>query len=804
MDSVECTIVERRENGSLEVAFDTSDEPATIGKKKVHPLQREDKARLQPGARLRVTLGKDGAVSAIETIVDDASAEVAAQAEQHKQQRQDHQAQRKQHRQTATAVTQAVGVEQTPERAPEQRTANPYTFLPFAKPAPTARERRPRHRTAPWPDEDESLLSGSVTVELALRSPLCVFGAAEWEDAQHRWDNSARAFRREAADTSNDQRHRRVRAARDRHGQPVVPGSTLKGLMRSWLEVITSSWRLIDESPVAWREISLEPTRPAKIKIRDADGKPVKDLFKRWNAKSKKLSSGITVELEPLTMWTPPASQEVEGFQASQRALTAHWDVPSDGALHDGQPVRSRDGRRQGRLKAAAAMGGRQNPGDASLHVLLEPEHERSAIAVEPEIVERWCLAHEITAESNSRRHEFDKPASARVHHEHGARVQEVTRPKTDVLGDGMLVWYREHRSRRVGWFGRIRNGRWAERAPMLARTPPGHGATSEGTLDVARLLFGTADEGQPQSRPADPDADAASGQADSWAGRIRVGAARWTSQGGEPHYEWLTLKALSSPKLQSAGMYLRADDRRALTWGRDRARRDADETAGQDPPKGEIAGTKVYWHTPPSPNASLASRVKTEQTEIQGVTEAVKTTQNATVEALTTSEGVLRFEVNFEDLRRDELGALLLACSLQFDAQHDGERGWKLGIGKPLGLGSVANRVVGLRLLDLDQRYHEPVEPFAGGHQDPDDHSLIEELQQEARQAYLAHTRRDFVETLEAAARLDSVWAHPVAYPRMKPDFQQTRTPEGLSKQWPGALEVLDGIYHPDDRKRA
>jgi hypothetical protein len=368
--STECRIVARHANGSLDVVLDgTEEQRVRIGRRKVAPLQREDKQRLVAGARLRVTLSRDGAVTAIEEIVADAAFEIAEKAEHEKIERQ----QRRQNRQRARTVERAV----TTERAGGERVANPYTFLPFAKPAPATRERTPRHRTAPWGDgSEDELLSGSFTVELAVRSPLCVFGDSRKQAAEHQWQRRPRGFRRlspeEQQAEENRAAHRVVWSARDGDGRPTIPGSSLKGALRSWLEVITSSQRLIDERPVSWREISLEPAYPAQISIKDANGKPVKDLLgTHWDQKDQRLDPSVTVKLEPLTQWQPPKPDDVKGFEAAQRALTRHWQVPTGQGLQDGQQVTAADGQTQAWLKAAAAMGSDETPGQASLQALL-------------------------------------------------------------------------------------------------------------------------------------------------------------------------------------------------------------------------------------------------------------------------------------------------------------------------------------------------------------------------------------------------------------------------------------------------
>lgn len=68
------------------------------------------------------------------------------------------------------------------------------------------------------------------------------------------------------------------------------------------------------------------------------------------------------------------------------------------------------------------------------------------------------------------------------------------------------------------------------------------------------------------------------------------------------------------------------------------------------------------------------------------------------------------------------------------------------------------------------------------------------------SRRAAQVRYAHPFAETFDSVTRIDSMNQHPVKYPTRK-DFQPARTPYGLSKQWPTALEVLQGSYQPNDR---
>ena len=102
------------------------------------------------------------------------------------------------------------------------------------------------------------------------------------------------------------------------------------------------------------------------------------------------------------------------------------------------------------------------------------------------------------------------------------------------------------------------------------------------------------------------------------------------------------------------------------------------------------LRGHKLYWHR----DAEWQSKVKPE--EVRNHPE--KKTQNTIIQPV--RKGT-RFtgRIHFENLAPAELGALLHALDLPQDCAH------KLGMGKPLGLGSVRITPV-LQLLDVNARY--------------------------------------------------------------------------------------------------
>lgn len=193
--------------------------------------------------------------------------------------------------------------------------------------------------------------------------------------------------------------------------------------------------------------------------------------------------------------------------------------------------------------------------------------------------------------------------------------------------------------------------------------------------LSGARLLFGYVrdDETLPIGRGAHA----------RLAGRIAVNHAL-----SEAAPEFLNpqggccvpLKVLGLPRPSAWEFYLRQNGHAPVTYG------DLPGEAG-----GELAGRKFYLHQPGVKAADYTA----------GDPEAIRTAQAPLARFVCRAGSRFRFTVRFDRLRQWELGALLAVLEPRRLAP-DGtttQYAHKLGLGRPLGLGSVAIRIEGLCL---------------------------------------------------------------------------------------------------------
>ncbi len=146
-------------------------------------------------------------------------------------------------------------------------------------------------------------------------------------------------------------------------------------------------------------------------------------------------------------------------------------------------------------------------------------------------------------------------------------------------------------------------------------------------------------------------------------AGKIHIGDAT-SPQGSYTLMDLITLEVLSAPKPEGRpGAY-------------------TENGGGQ----GVVRGRKFYRH------------------RLDGVLRRVgrkKDRQNKTVQPVA-PDSVFAFEVEYNDLRQDELGLLLYALELEAGLWH------KIGMGKPIGLGSAHIEITAWEKIDRQARYRK------------------------------------------------------------------------------------------------
>jgi CRISPR-associated protein (TIGR03986 family) len=163
-----------------------------------------------------------------------------------------------------------------------------------------------------------------------------------------------------------------------------------------------------------------------------------------------------------------------------------------------------------------------------------------------------------------------------------------------------------------------------------------------------------------------------------AYAGRVRFSHGKPVTGTIQTFEDPIPLAILSSPKPTTTNFYLVNGD----------GRPDGKGGPSYDDKQARLRGRKVYRHH---------GRMLSEQEYVRAG-EKKEDDQNRTVKGVLKS-GAFTFTVEFENLAKEELGALLWALELE---------GWhhRLGFAKPLGFGSVVINVEKLEVCDPDERY--------------------------------------------------------------------------------------------------
>ena len=246
-------------------------------------------------------------------------------------------------------------------------------------------------------------------------------------------------------------------------------------------------------------------------------------------------------------------------------------------------------------------------------------------------------------------------------------------------LVEGKPVFYIDN-GKEVVMFGHTRNFR-------LPFTRPGQRKAStaldfvpdwlrdEKDTDMAEAMFGYVKSNQVPY-----------GRARAYAGRVFFGDAVAAPGQAKLLQDEITPQILSSPKPSTFQHYLTQPDEAAT----DRAK--LKHYASQTPDETVIRGHKLYWH---------CKDAKLENFQYQGAAEERQKHKKQLTRIRPVRAGArFTFRVRFENLTDEELGALLWALELPVGCAH------KLGMGKPLGLGSARISVLKLTLTDRRQRY--------------------------------------------------------------------------------------------------
>ena len=245
--------------------------------------------------------------------------------------------------------------------------------------------------------------------------------------------------------------------------------------------------------------------------------------------------------------------------------------------------------------------------------------------------------------------------------------------PARKLMKDGAPLFYLLDQTGNLVFFGPTQMFRLTYKNSIIDFIP--RHLRDESITDMAEAIFGYVKSNQMPY-----------GKARACAGRVFFSDALAKPGQDKLLQREIIPQILSTPKPSTFQHYLTQPDEAA----RDRAK--LKHYASATPGETVIRGHKLYWH---------CKDVKPQDYEYQGS----EKDREDHKKQLTRIQPVrpnaqFTFRVYFENLTDEELGALLWALELPADCAH------KLGMAKPLGLGSARISVLQLTLTDRRQRY--------------------------------------------------------------------------------------------------
>lgn len=173
-----------------------------------------------------------------------------------------------------------------------------------------------------------------------------------------------------------------------------------------------------------------------------------------------------------------------------------------------------------------------------------------------------------------------------------------------------------------------------------------------------------------------------------AYAGRVYFADAKIDLTKGKVKYdENLVLEILSSPKPTTREFYLRNRENPTDVWIL-KPNGQKQEHKGYNEDDMTLRGRKFYWH---QEDKGQYRRRNDEETS-----------QNSTLKMILAKDNEFVFTVRFENLEEYELGLLLWSLALEEKMAH------KIGMGKPLGLGSVEITIDSLQIIERNTRYQK------------------------------------------------------------------------------------------------
>lgn len=585
----------------------------------------------------------------------------------------------------ATSSTTSTGASHSPQNSTANEVfENPYNFIPApvrATDHPELGDHPPKGHQAYFP----GTWSGKIEVRLTAVTPLLVPEAA-------------------SADVDRAG-HRILEPAVDQNGLPIIPPTSLKGMLRAAYEAVTNSRMGVftgHDERLAFRSQVRDSSDFVPFRVSNdgqylefyrgstPNGRSGNDpMYAAWIPRYKRLS-GILQEGAQLAEHGQHAWAELELWR-HQRGFT-FWRVI---ALRDSQ-----------------------DPSPSQFHRPSQPGDRAGPVSGTSH---RWVEGYVVVTEQNIRNKHDERfffcqnpPARIPIQSDHcqlwselvenyqETHRQEIQRGQTGPSSMSGTAWSRHitggpaETKLQKGTFG-------------YAKLDSANRVVALYPVMISRQLFPNSPAAllHPSLKPAQKLARLSPAERvfgwvsqdgkGSWRGALRLGTVQCQSQlpdAIENFSSPVALAILGAPKPEQVQFYL-ARDQNGTPLSHKKAQGYQNGQA--------LRGRKVYPHQPLTEEKSYWDPQATSDLQ-NGATQfyreylrvgSTKDSQNRSIKGWIKPSAQFEFSVEVENLSSCELGALLWLLNLEGPLYH------RFGGGKPLGFGSVKLEVIGLELAD-------------------------------------------------------------------------------------------------------
>jgi CRISPR-associated protein (TIGR03986 family) len=553
----------------------------------------------------------------------------------------------------------------------------PYNFVPLPEQVVAVQLTVDHSRYHPQPER----YTGLIHCTLTTASPLYTRAALERVEYDNRKESKDKTEAFYVDPVTKD---------------PVIPGSSLRGMVRTLVEIASfGKLDAVGETPLVYRAVGDVTGHGDRYRQRlmredmigySGSGKRVHQYTPLMQAGYMKKLSGDRWQIEP--------AQKIGGVSFARINLEALDRIQSKLAPVPG-------------CRNAAMIYVQPGPYDyqdvrGGFLRVKQSRVLRAAERLGPGLIEATVARSGHMASKRSEAVIFPKDPQARPiaisdklqddYHAQLSQEQQKLLGKEGVFNDGQPVFYLIENNKLVFFSHTMMMRLPYEKTPKdfvpEALHDPAH-------IDLAEAIFGFVRQDKRRNEQ-------------SRAGRVFFSDAHLSADQDHSRL-WLsdadgiTLKVLGSPKPTTFQHYLTQQEpdpqiARYTRDGRPQYKKElADYTAAQIG-KAVLRGHKLYWH-------KGQVRLDDIQENPQKLADAKKAdTQRTRVKPV--APGVsFAFTVRFDNLTDVELGALLWALTLPGEANKEYRH--KLGMGKPLGMGSVHVQAK-LVLSDRQQRYRQ------------------------------------------------------------------------------------------------